>query len=246
MAETPPVTALASSTDAKPDRVPARVGVIPATIDEAWRMASAMARSALVPKGFQNKPEDVLVAITMGAEIGFAPMQALQSIAVINGRPGVWGDGLLALVMASPDYVDHDEYFEVGLSGARVDGISVDDLKADDTTAVCTFVRRGKATPVTRRFSVAQARKAGLLGKDGPWQTYPDRMLRMRARSFAARDSFPDILRGVRAVEELHDLPADPVTPVRSVRRLSTAADPEPISVADPEPAADSDEADHV
>jgi hypothetical protein len=245
MADTPPVTALAS-TDAKPERVPARVGVIPATIDEAWRMAQAMARSALVPKGFQNKPEDVLVAITMGAEIGFAPMQALQSIAVINGRPGVWGDGLLALVMASPEYVDHDEYFEA-LGGVRVEGVSVDEMKADATTAVCTFVRRGKATPVTRRFSVAQARKAGLLGKDGPWQTYPDRMLRMRARSFAARDAFPDVLRGVRAIEELRDLPPEPVTTVRTVRRLSTI-DPDPITVVDPEPAADSidDEADHA
>ena len=69
-----------------------------------------MAKSELVPKAFRNKPEDVLVAIQLGTEIGFAPMQALQSIAVINGRPSVWGDGFLALIMASPLYRDHDEY----------------------------------------------------------------------------------------------------------------------------------------
>jgi hypothetical protein len=223
-------------------KVPARVGVIPTTIDEAWRMASAMARSALVPKAFQNKPEDVLVAITMGAEVGLAPMQALQSIAVINGRPGIWGDGLLALVMASPHYSDHDEYFEIAPNRLEVEPnrreeITAEDLKLDTTAAVCTFIRKGKATPVTRRFSVADARRAGLLTKGGPWQEYPSRMLRMRARSFAARDAFPDVLRGIRAIEELRDIAADEPA-VRSVRRLSDPpAEPEPAA-SEPDEAA--------
>jgi hypothetical protein len=218
-------------------KVPARVGVIPTTIDEAWRMASAMARSALVPKAFQNKPEDVLVAITLGAEVGLAPMQALQSIAVINGRPGIWGDGLLALVMASPHYSDHDEYFTVPIADQRREEITEEDLKLASTAAVCTFIRKGKATPVTRRFSVADARRAGLLTKAGPWQEYPSRMLRMRARSFAARDAFPDVLRGIRAIEELRDIAADEPA-VRSVRRLSDPpAEPEPAA-SEPDEAA--------
>jgi hypothetical protein len=86
------------------------------------------------------------------------------------------------------------------------------------------FVRRDKATPITRRFSIGEAKRASLLGKPGPWQEYPSRMLRMRARSFAARDAFPDVLRGIRAVEELRDIPAD--APARAVRRLS---DPPPL-----------------
>jgi len=215
-------------------QTPARLGIAPTSVEEGWRLAQMMAKSELVPKGFRGRPEDVIVAIQMGVEIGLAPMQALQSIAVINGRPGVWGDGLLALIMASSVYADHDEYYEV--NNERRDRLTAEDLKQDTTCAVCTFVRRGKATPLTRRFSVAQAKKAGLVGKAGPWVEYPDRMLSMRARSFAARDCFPDVLRGVRTAEELRDNPLDedvtlpPV--VREVKRVSETIPAPPVQAA--------------
>lgn len=191
------------------EKVPVALGITPKTLDEAYRMAKLMSETELVPKAFRNKAADTLVAIQMGAEVGLPPMQALQSIAVINGRPGIWGDGFLALLMASPVYQDHDEYYEV--DEQRRDGLTADDLLKPTTAAVCVFVRRGKATPVVRRFTVAQARQAGLLGlkagagKEGPWQTYPDRMLSMRARGFAGRDCFPDVLRGIQTLEEVID-----------------------------------------
>jgi hypothetical protein len=98
-------------------------------------------------------------------------MQSLQSIAVINGRPSVWGDGFLALIMASPLYRDHDEYYEVADETARRrDTITVDDLKHDDTAAVCTFWRHGKPLPTRAGSPSRQAKKANLLGKEGPWR----------------------------------------------------------------------------
>jgi hypothetical protein len=225
----------APKSDVAIEKVPARVGVVPTSIEEAWRLATMFAKSDLVPKGFRERPHDVMVAIQMGAELRLAPTQALQSIAVINGRPGIYGDGLLAIVMQSPDFVDYDEYFEVG--GQRCARATPDDLKVDSTTAVCTFVRRGMTTPKTRTFSVADARKAKLLTKDGPWQEYPARMLQMRARAFAARDTFPDVLRGFRTTDELHDVPADepPAVP-RIVRRISESGAAPAPSVAPPPP----------
>ena len=228
-------------------KAPTRLGVSPTTLEEGWRLAQFMAKSQLVPKNFQGKPEDVLVAIQMGIEIGLAPMQALQSIAVINGRPSVWGDGFLALLMSAPEYHDHDEYYEV--DGQRREGLVAEDFKKDSTAAVCTFWRRGKGTPVTRRFTIGQAKKADLLGKAGPWVNYPDRMLMMRARSWAGRDCFPDRLRGIRTAEEAMDSPPEEAIeiPVREVRRISEtpqpatptavtngAKDPEPAKAADP------------
>lgn len=192
-------------------KTPVRLGIAPTSLDEGWRLAQLMAQSELVPKNFRGNPADVLVAIELGMEIGLPPMQALQSIAVINGKPGIYGDGFLAVIMSSPAYQDHDEYYEVG--GQRCDGLVADDLKLDNTTAVCAFWRKGKALPVTRRFTIAQAKKADLLGKTGPWQTYPDRMLLMRARGFAGRDAFPDILRGIKTTEELMDTPDEPTRP---------------------------------
>jgi hypothetical protein len=129
-------------------------------------------------------------------------MQALQNIAVINGRPSIWGDAALALVRGSAVCDDVIE---------TIDG------SGDQRTATCVAKRVGKE-PVPRTFSVADAKKANLWGKAGPWQQYPDRMLQQRARGFALRDAFPDVLRGVITAEEAQDIPRDPVnvTPPRS------------------------------
>ena len=221
-----PSTELTQAPNTAPSRVPLKMGLAPQSVEEAWRLAGFLAASELVPKAYRGKQADVLVAIQFGLELGFLPMQSLQSIAVINGRPSIWGDGLLALILGSPLYKGHDECFEV--AGERRDGLTAADLQQDDTTAVCTFWRRDKAQPVTRRFSIGQARKAGLLAKDGPWQTYPDRQLAMRARGFAARDAFADVLRGIRAVEEARDTPetpdtADPTPAPITPRRASTS-----------------------
>ena len=224
--DTPETPTTALQPAAAPSKTPARIGVAPSTLDEGWRLAQMMAKSELVPKSFRNKPEDVLVAIQLGTEIGFAPMQALQSIAVINGRPSVWGDGFLALIMGSALYRDHAEYYEV--AGQRVEGLTAEALKADTTAAVCTFWRRGKPEPVTRRFTVGQAKKAQLFDKrDTPWITYPDRMLLMRARSWAGRDCFPDLLRGIRTAEEALDEREVLDAPlVREVKRVSDTPAP--------------------
>jgi hypothetical protein len=74
--------------------------------------------------------------------------------------------------------------------------------------ATCTAKRRGYPEPTTVRFSVADAKKAGLWGKSGPWTQYPRRMLQLRARGFALRDAFPDVLKGLVTAEEAQDYPA--------------------------------------
>lgn len=208
-----------------------RMGLAPQTLDEAWRMANFMSQSDLVPKQYQRKPADILVAIQFGMELGFPPMQALQSIAVINGRPSVWGDGFLALIMASALYKDHDEYFEV--DGKKVTSVSPEDLKKETTKAVCVFWRHGKATPTLRDFSVSKAKTAKLWGKEGPWTNYPDVMLAARARGFAGRATFPDLLRGIKTAEEAIDDPLPPpdidvvAEAPKEVRRVSeTKASP--------------------
>lgn len=177
--------------------------------DEGLRIARQLAASALVPKVYQGKPEDIVVAMQLGAEIGLPPMQSLQSIAVINGKPGVYGDGFMAVIMSSPAYARHDEYYLV--NGDRRDVVTPKDLDADDTTAVTSFWRRGNPNPFTGSFSVADAKRAKLWGKEGPWSNYPARQMRWRARSWAGRDAFAAELRGMGNAEELRDLPPDPI-----------------------------------
>jgi len=237
IAESEKVLGLTPAT--KPERVPVRMGVAPTTIEEAWRLAQFIAKSELVPKGYRERPADVLVAMQYGMEVGLPPMAALHSIYVTNGRPQLWGDGLLAVVMASPRYRDHDEYYMVG--DERREFLVAVDLAKDDTMAVTTFWRSDSQRPRTATFSIAKAKKAGLWTKAGPWQEYPDRMLKLRARSFAAHDCFPDVLRGIHSAEELTDMPAplglpEPEPP-KEVRRRSETKPSAPAVEASVAPA---------
>ncbi len=226
------------------EKTPVAVGfaVAPKTLDEAWRLAQNIARSSLVPKAYFDKPADVLVAMQLGVEVGLPPMTALQSIAVINGRPGLFGDGLLAVVMASPDYAGYAAYLEVEHTAGlyeRVDTLTADDLHVDTTRGVAEFRRRGQGAPVVAMFSIGDAKRAELWAKPGPWQTYPQRMLVWRAIDFAARAAFPDVLKGIKSAMELADTPADdgPAPAPRVVRRRS---DPAPaVTTVDPLPAED-------
>jgi hypothetical protein len=201
------------STELSTNTTPAR-GLALATFDDAFRFSQMVAKSEFAPKDFKGKPESCLLAIQHGSEVGLSPMQSLQSIAVINGRPTIWGDAALALVQASPvcEYVR--EYIEG---------------EGDALVAVCEAKRRGYPAPTTVRFSVADAKRAGLWGKSGPWQQYSTRMLTLRARGFALRNAFADALRGLITAEEAQDYPTAGATEIHAA--YPRAEKPEPVVV---------------
>jgi hypothetical protein len=161
----------------------------PSNMDQAMKMAEMLSKSGMVPKHYQNKPQDTLVAMMMGHEVGLNPIQSLQNIAVINGKPSIYGDALAALVQNHPAFGGMEESFD-----------------EKTMTATCTVWRKG-GTKHTQTFSQADATKAGLWGKTGPWTQYPKRMLAMRARGFALRSQFADALAGLITREEAEDMP---------------------------------------
>lgn len=186
---------------AAPQRLQRSFNLLPESFGEAKEMALLIANSDFAPKDYRGKPENVLIAVQMGADVGLRPLQALQSIAVINGRPSIWGDAALALVMPAL------ERFKESFEGER---------GTDNYAAVCVAKRKGWPDETIRRFSVADAKAAKLwmkTGRDGgptPWVTYPDRMLQMRARSWTLRDCGADLLLGLILAEEAQDIPDDP------------------------------------
>ena len=161
--------------------------MVPRSFEEALKFAELMAKSDLVPKDFKDKPGNILVAIQKGHEVGLSPMSALETIAVINGRASLWGDGMLALVQSHFAYE------------------AIDEGQSTDKEGVCRIKRKGEAWYEVR-FSLEDAKRAGLLGKAGPWTAYTKRMLQLRARSFALRDKFADALKGLIAAEEALDI----------------------------------------
>ena len=192
-----------------------RGALTPRNFEGVYRLSQIMAASGMMPKGME-KTETVFVAIQFGMEVGLSPMAAVQNLAVVNGRPCLWGDALLGLVRGS---------------GLLVGIIETTTGEGDATTAVCTVTRRDDPGETVGKFSVADAKRAGLWGKAGPWTNYPRRMLTMRARGFALRDKFPDVLKGLYAREEI-----EPEQYMGQVEVLSSAATLRQIQGASSEP----------
>ena len=159
---------------------------LPDTKSDAYKFAMSFANSMFCPKVYQGKPDDVYLAMAYGAQIGLNPLLAVQNIAVVNGRPSVYGDAMTAIVMGHPETQAYED-------GYKADG-----------TAYCKITRKGKT--VYREFSEAMARRAGLWGKD-IWAKYPERMLLWRAKGNAIRDLYADVLMGMWSVEEARDIP---------------------------------------
>jgi hypothetical protein len=182
----------------------------PTTFDGACLLAERLCTSDLIPKGFKPKlkpnmsPEErtlamqtasanIVIAWEMGAEVGLSPMTALQSIAVIGGRPMLYGEAPLGVVLAS----GHLEWIK-------------EDLDEATKTATCEMKRVKMDQTVSRSFSMAEADAAKVYEYDaagsGRWiklserQTYQSwwrDMIRYRARGRVVKALFADVMKGL-------------------------------------------------
>ena len=172
--------------------------MVPTTWKDAKEIGEYLATSTMIPKAYQGQPGNIVAAISLGSSLGLSPMQALQSIASVNGIPALYSDGMLAICRSCSAW----EWMTETVEGE---------------TATCTAKRRGQPE-VTVTFSVSDARRARLWGKQGPWTEYPQRMLQMRARSWALRNLYADVLRGMQTKEEVADIATEqPAVIVSSV-----------------------------
>lgn len=158
-----------------------------------FQVAGALYRSGLVPKQFRNV-DQAFYAIATGNELGMGPAASLANFGIINGKLGLYGDGVKALCDRTGQ-VESWEVEDIGEEGKETRGVRV------------TIKRKGVDSPFVGEFTVEKAKRAGLWNKSGPWTQYPDRMLMWRAWHFAARAAFPDALLGVPGYEELRDIP---------------------------------------
>jgi hypothetical protein len=153
----------------------------------AKRVSHTLSASNLVPDAYRGRPNDIFVAINMGSELGMEPFQAIQSIAVIEGKPCLYGDGLIGVVRASPKCLWIKET-----------------ISEDGKTATCETHRKGDPESISATYSMTDAMQAGIDSKFN-WKKHPKRMLQMRARSYCLRDAYPDLLKGLGVVEERQD-----------------------------------------
>lgn len=193
---------------------------------QAMEMAKAFADSDFCPKDYKGRPENVLIAMQLALDVGLPAYQGPQTIAVIGGRPTLWGDGFKAVAMGHPDceYIVEKEIIRDG----KFYGYSCE-------------AKRKEYPPHTATFTLDDAKTANLLGKSGPWTQYPKRMCQMRARGFCLRDVFADALKGIQMREEIEDISAKRVNNVvNRISELVEEANPalsqlkeDPIFIAD-------------
>lgn len=157
------------------------------TMADVWTLAQMYHAAGMLPRGVKTAAQ-LMIILTAGAELGFGPTWALRNVASFNGQAMVHSDGPISLVMRSGLM----EWQRSGHTGP---------VGRDDHAAWFEVKRKGVEEPVRRSFSVAEAKQAGLWGKD-IWKAYPARMLLMRARAYALRDLFADVLGGIGILEE--------------------------------------------
>lgn len=172
---------------------------LPKNVEEQLRLADAAIKSGLMPSTLKTK-EQVWLVMQRGAELGFKAYSSVDYLYPVNGRVRLTPAGAKALALQSGLLQDCSEKFE----GA-----------GEERTAIVTVKRRGIPSPTIGRFSVADAKRAGLMGKDN-WRNYTDRMLLARARGFAFMDAFGDLVGGMQ-VREVFDLDPGEAIAVESV-----------------------------
>jgi hypothetical protein len=197
--------------------------LVPQSMAEAMKLSEALASTTMVPKECRGRPEEVLARVLYGSGLGMNPLQAVNAVSLINGKPTLWGDGLVAVCRSHPAFAGLEEK----LTGA-----------GEDMAATVIVHRKGEP-PLESTFSVADAKRAGLWGRSGPWSQYPQRMLMARARGFALRVAFADALMGLideteardypsdapAAAPVVHEVPAAPATPLVDVKAVQAAID---------------------
>lgn len=158
----------------------------PTTLQQAMLLSSQLAKSELIPKALQGKPNDVLIVLLTAKELGIGPMTALRGVHVMDGKPVFSAQLAVALIQRRRELC---EYFRLVESTAQ--------------KAVFETKRVG-AAPVRMEWTIQQAEKAKLVGRDN-WQKYPEAMLRSRCAMDLARTVYQDLMNNCYDPDEAAD-----------------------------------------
>jgi hypothetical protein len=146
-----------------------------------FRLCETLCQTNFVPDAFRNRPAETLAAVLYGRELGVGPMQALQQINVIKGKPSASPELMRALV--------------------RRRGHSISVIENGDENCVLEGVRADDGTVERSTFTMDDAHRANL-ANGGAWKTYPKAMLLARATSQLCRSLFADVISGISYTPE--------------------------------------------
>jgi len=153
------------------------LAIVPRSIDEVTTLAEVLSKSTLLPDALKGKVPDIVVSILAGQELGLGAMASIRGVHVVQGKPVLSADTMVALVLSS----GLAEYF----------------ICIEDTETKVTYETKRRGAPAVQRASWTRedTKRAGLNTKDN-WRLYERQMMKARCRAILARDAYPDVLAG--------------------------------------------------
>ena len=146
------------------------------------QMAKALVSSKMF--GFKTVEEALSIMLIAQAE-GRSPALAARDYHVIQGRPALKADAMLARFQQEGGVVEWVAYTESKVSGKFSHPKSC-------------------PVPVQIEWTIDMAKRIGLASRDN-WRNYPRAMLRARVISEGVRTTYPGIAVGIYTVEETQD-----------------------------------------
>jgi len=193
------------------------------------RAANLLAASALVPEIFRGNIANTTIALEMAHRIGASPLAVMQNLYIVHGKPGWSAQFIIAAINSTGKF-----------SPLRFAVTGEGDDKGCIAWATENATKERLESP---RVTIDMARKEGWLDKAGSkWKTMPELMLRYRAATFFGRLYAPEVLMGMKTVEEIVDItpmeeeipsgggvPSAPTKGVDGLKaKLGIVSDPEP------------------
>jgi hypothetical protein len=179
--------------------------------DQTKLMAQAIAESKLF--GIQTPAQALALGLLCQAE-GRHPAEAARDYHIINGKPSLKSEAMLARFQQAGGRVEWHEYTHESVSG--------------------TFSHpQGGSLKVS--WTMQDATRAGLTGNP-TWKKFPRQMLKARCISEAVRGIFPGVLSGLYAPEEVSDIPVQVVAetapePIQVPIQLEAPKEAAPVEV---------------
>ena len=168
-----------------------------ALFDQAVRQAKILAKSDLVPEQtYRDKPANCLIALDMAYRMNMSPLNVMQNLFIVKGKPGWSGQFCISAVNASPRFSTKLEFVQLLDDNGKTKGYYAQAVEAG-TGKICT------GSPVTWDM----VRAEGWYDKNGSkWKTMPDLMFHYRAAAFFAREFCPEVLNGLQTADEIRDV----------------------------------------
>lgn len=193
-----------------------------ANFKESFGMATALAKSDIIPNTFRNKPENVVIAMQIASNLGMGIMPVMQNLYIISGKPAWMAQFVISVLNSSGLFTPlrWEEW---------------DDPKRG-LSAVCYATDRAtgeilKSIPIT----MAMAKSEGWT-RNSKWESIPEQMLRYRSASFFGRVYAPHLLNGMYTIEEVEELPTERLEAIDNINSEEFPEPVEPVTDAEIEP----------